>query len=81
VTIPRGGDMESVIKRLGRVYDLLQRYPGEDRFSLYVENGHQGRIQISFPNDTTGHCIELEQELRILVGAGTVRIDPLEHGS
>ena len=67
--------MEQVIQRLGQVYDLLQRYPGEDRFSLYVENGGQGRIQISFPNDTTGHCPELEQELRTLVGPGTVRVE------
>jgi DNA polymerase-3 subunit alpha len=78
VTIPRSGDMEQVINRLGQVYDLLQRYTGDDRFSLYVENGSQGRIQISFPNDTTGHCVRLEQELRMLVGAGTVRVEPLE---
>ena len=67
--------MENVIQRLGQVYDLLRRYPGEDHFSLYVENGGQGRIQINFPNDTTGHCMELEQELRVLVGAGTVRLE------
>jgi DNA polymerase-3 subunit alpha len=78
VTIPRSGDMEQVIQRLGQVYDLFQRYTGDDRFSLYVENGSQGRIQISFPNDTTGHCVQLEQELRALVGAGTVRVEPLE---
>ena len=75
VTVPRGTDMENVIQRLGQVYDLLRRYPGEDHFSLYVENGGQGRIQINFPNDTTGHCMELEQELRVLVGAGTVRLE------
>jgi DNA polymerase-3 subunit alpha len=78
VTVPRSGEMDSVIKRLGQVYELLQSYPGEDRFSLYVENGSQGRIQISFPNDTTGHCVELEQKLRELVGAGTVRVESSE---
>lgn len=78
VTVPRGKDMESVIQRLGEVYDLLRRYPGQDRFSLYVENGGQGRIQISFPNDTAGHCVELEQALRGLVGAGTVRLESAE---
>jgi hypothetical protein len=65
-----------VIRRLGQIYDLLQSYPGKDCFSLYVENGGQGRLQIDFPNDTTGHCLELEQQLRTLVGAGTVSVVP-----
>jgi len=49
---------------------------GEDRFSLYVENGGQGRLQIDFPNNTTRHSVELEQELRALLGAGSIRIEP-----
>jgi hypothetical protein len=69
--------MEQTIKRLGEVYDLLLSFPGEDRFSLYVENGSQGKIQIQFPNDTTRHCVELEQRLREKLGAGTIRIEPL----
>jgi DNA polymerase-3 subunit alpha len=81
VTVPRSDDMEAIVKRLGQVYELLQRYPGEDHFSLYVENGSEGRIQISFPNDTTGHCLELEQALRALVGAGMVRVEPTEQGA
>jgi DNA polymerase III alpha subunit len=75
IMVPRGDDLEAVIRRLGQIYDLLQRYPGDDRFSLYVENGGQGQIQISFPNDTTHHCLQLEQELRQLVGAGALRIE------
>ncbi len=75
VLVPRSRNMEQVIQRLGQVHDLLQHYPGEDRFSLYVENGGQGRIQISFPNDNTGHCPELERKLRTLVSPGTVRVE------
>jgi hypothetical protein len=77
VTIPRSDDVEGVIRLLGEVNELLKSYSGEDRYSLYVENGGRGRIQISFPNDTTGHCLELEQKLRSLVRGGTVRVDPL----
>jgi len=77
IFVRRTQELESVIQRLGQIYDLLQSYPGEDRFSLYVEDGDQGRIQISFPNDATGHCVELEQKLRLLVGAGGLRIEPL----
>ena len=77
VTIPRNHDLEQVIQHLGQIYDLLQSYPGEDRFSIYVENGGKSRVRIDFPNDTTGHCVELEQQLRSLLGAGTLRIIPL----
>jgi len=76
ITIPRTGDSQSVVKRLGRVYELLQSHPGDDRFSLYVENGGRGRVQIDFPNDTTRHSLGLEQELRSLLGAGTIRVEP-----
>ncbi len=76
ISIPRTQDLEQVIQRLGQIYDLLQSYPGGDHFSLYVENGDQGLVRIDFPNDTTHHCVELEDRLRTLVGPGTVRVEP-----
>jgi DNA polymerase-3 subunit alpha len=79
VTVPRSDDLEQVIRRLGKIYDLLQRYSGKDRFSLYVENGRRGRVQIEFPNDTTRYCVELDQQLRALLGAGTIRVEPMGH--
>jgi DNA polymerase-3 subunit alpha len=78
ITVPRSSDLEQVIRRLGQIYELLQRYSGRDQFSLYVENGSQGRVQIQFPNDTTGYCVELDQQLQALVGAGTIRVEPME---
>jgi DNA polymerase-3 subunit alpha len=78
ISVPRSQDLQYLIKRLGQVYDLLQSYPGEDHFSLYIENGGQGRVQIDFPNDTTHHCPELEQQLRALVGMGTIAVVPKE---
>jgi DNA polymerase III alpha subunit len=74
ISIPRERDLEQVIKRLGQVYDVLQSYQGDDYFSLYVENGGQGQVQIDFPNNTTRHCVELEQRLRAMVQ--TVRVEP-----
>jgi DNA polymerase-3 subunit alpha len=81
ISVPRSQDLQHLIKRLGRVYDLLQSYPGEDHFSLYIENGGQGRVQIDFPNDKTRHCPELEQQLRELVGMGTIAVVPRETGN
>ncbi|MFC2046016.1 DNA polymerase III subunit alpha [Chloroflexota bacterium] len=76
VSVTRGADLEQVIRRLGQVYELLQRYAGDDLFSLYVENGKEGRIQISFPNDTTEYCTQLEQELHTLVSSRAIRVEP-----
>ncbi len=77
VTVARGPDMAQATQRLGEAYDLLTSYSGDDRFSLYVENGGQGRIQLQFPNDTTRHCLELEQKLREMLGAGTLQVKSL----
>jgi DNA polymerase III alpha subunit len=77
ISIPRSQDLEEVTRQLGLVYDLLQSYPGQDHFSLYVENGGQGQVLIDFPNDTTGHCAEMEQKLHELIGVGTIRIEPV----
>ncbi len=77
VAIPRNHDLEQVIRKLGQVYDLLLTYPGQDPFSLYVENGGQGRVKIDFPNDTTRYCPELEQKLRALLGGGRLWVEPL----
>jgi DNA polymerase-3 subunit alpha len=75
ISIPRSQDLEQVTRQLGQIYALLQSYPGEDHFSLYVENGGMGQVLIDFPNDTTSHCAELDQKLRNLLGGGSVRIE------
>ncbi len=78
ITIPPAEEMASLIRRLGEVYDLLHSYRGRDRFSLYVANGAKGRYRLDFPDDTTGHCLELEQKLRTMLGAGMVRVEQAE---
>ena len=75
ITVPRTGDQERDIKRLGQVYDLLRSYEGQDRFSLYVDNGQGGLVQLDFPNATTGYCPALEQALIEMLGPGTVRVE------
>ncbi|MFB0537339.1 MAG: DNA polymerase III subunit alpha [Anaerolineae bacterium] len=72
ITLTRSGNQEQDIQRLGQVHDLLQQYKGEDRYSLYLADERQ-RVQLDFPNDTTGYCLELEQALVQMLGAGAVR--------
>ena len=74
ITLPRSHDQEQDIRLLGQIYDLLQQYPGEDRFSLYVRNGKH-RVQLDFPNSTTGYCPELHQALSALVGPEHIQVD------
>ena len=73
ITLNRSGNQEQDIQRLGQVHDLLQQYEGEDRFSLYLADERK-RVQLDFPNDTTSYCLELEQALVQMLGAGAVRV-------
>ncbi|MFQ6059164.1 MAG: DNA polymerase III subunit alpha [Anaerolineae bacterium] len=75
ITIPRTGDQDRDIQRLGEVYRLLQSYEGQDRFSLYVTHGPNGTVQLDFPNTTTRYCVALEKALTDMLGAGAVRVD------
>jgi DNA polymerase-3 subunit alpha len=72
ITLNRSGNQERDIQRLGQVHDLLQQYRGGDRFSLYLADERK-RVQLDFPNDTTCYCLELEQALVQMLGAGAVR--------
>lgn len=74
ITIPRTGDQEQDIRRVGKVYELLRSFQGQDRFSLCVA-GANGRVKLDFPNDTTGYSPELEQRLVELLGDGTVQVE------
>jgi len=74
ITIPRTGDQERDIARLGEVYRLLESREGGDRFSLYIANDH-GQVQLDFPNTTTEYCEELERALVEMLGEGTIRVE------
>lgn len=76
ITMPRTGNLEIDKQRLKAIYQMLQEYPGRDRFSLYIPNG-QKRVQLDFPNDTTRDCVQLRQRLVTMLGAGAVRAEEL----
>jgi len=73
ITIWRTGHQEADIRLLGQVHELLRRFEGQNRFSLYLTDG-QRRIQLDFPNDTTGYCPALAQQLTEMLGQGAVRV-------
>jgi DNA polymerase-3 subunit alpha len=70
------GDKERDIRRLKMIYGKLRSFPGQDRFSFLVfEGSHQYLLE--FPNDCTGICPALLQELNRFVGEGNVRTEPI----
>ena len=58
---------------MGEVYSLLERYPGDDRFTFFVLNGNQ-QVQIDFPNATTSYTYELVQSLRAMLGRDALQL-------
>jgi len=74
ITIPRTGEQEQDIERLGKVHSLLRSYEGDDRFSLYLVND-ENRVQLEFPNATTSYCPALEEALVEILGAGAMRVE------
>jgi DNA polymerase-3 subunit alpha len=74
ITIPRIGKQEQDSERLRKVHSLLRSYEGVDHFSIYLV-GDGKRVQLDFPNDTTGYCPALEEALIEIVGAGAIRVD------
>lgn len=63
--------------QMKRVVNVLRSYPGKDKFGLMIfENGK--RVDLEFPNDTTGYCSELMQRLKEMVGEDNVQVKVLK---
>jgi DNA polymerase-3 subunit alpha len=74
ITVNRTGNSEWDRQRLRSIYELVTSYQGQDTFSLFIPNG-QGRLQLDFPNATTRHCVELQQQLTTMLGATAVHVE------
>jgi len=74
IIIIRTGEQERDIECLGQVHSLLQSYEGDDRFSLYLVSDGR-RVQLDFPNATTGYCPALKEALAKMLGAGAIRVE------
>ncbi len=74
ITIRRTGEQERDSERLGQVHSLLQSYEGDDRFSLYLVSDGR-RVQLDFPNATTGYCPALKEALAEMLGAGAIGVE------
>ncbi len=73
ITLRRTGDRQQDRQRASEVYALLQRHPGNDRFTLFVVHGGN-RVQIDFPNATTRLTTDLAQSLTAMLGRDAVQV-------
>ena len=73
ITIHRTGDQTQDKQRVRRVYSLLQRYSGQDRFTFLVVNGRH-QVQIDFPNATTSYTSELARSLQDMLGGDALHV-------
>ncbi|HEX9027674.1 MAG TPA: hypothetical protein VF823_00785, partial [Anaerolineales bacterium] len=70
------GDKTRDVLRLRRIYGMITSYPGNDRFGFHVFERGRGYL-LEFPNSTAGYCQDLMQRLTALVGADSVRVEPI----
>lgn len=67
VYMQRSEDADKDRRRLRRLHGILIGYPGNDRFSIVIEDRKQS-FKMEFPNDTTSYCEELVKDLLAVVG-------------
>jgi DNA polymerase-3 subunit alpha len=71
------GDKDRDARVMRRAHGLLTSYSGEDEFEFVIyEEGVHG-CQVRFPNDSTGYCEALAQQLSTLLGPGCVEVSAL----
>jgi len=68
-------DEESGVRRVREVYEVLMRYPGDDKISLWLESA-LGRVKLSSAM-TTHYCQALASDLQAIIGEGRVEVEQL----
>jgi len=77
VTFYGTGDKDRDARVMRRAHGLLTSYSGQDEFEFVIyEEGIHG-CQVRFPNDSTGYCEALAQQLSTLLGPGCVEVSSL----
>ena len=71
VLLDASGDHAKDERKLKRIYNALQKYPGVDRFVIVVQRAAK-RTPLSFPEQTTQICQDLLDELKGIVGGEAV---------
>jgi DNA polymerase III alpha subunit len=74
IELRRGTDRSDDIARVLAIYELLQRYPGQDDIEILVRQG--GRVSaIPLPNKSVGYCDRLAAQLAGALDGAVIRVD------
>ncbi len=77
ITLQRGRNAVVDIARVHDVITILNDFPGDDRFELYVRNGRwQARLTLPAGRPGVRFCPELQSQLETILGAGAVEALP-----
>ncbi|BCX04649.1 MAG: hypothetical protein KatS3mg053_2587 [Candidatus Roseilinea sp.] len=69
IVMHRNGDPRSDVAKLEAVLQTLRKYPGDQPFTLTLQQANGKAVTLDFPNDATRDCPELRRELTALLGA------------
>jgi DNA polymerase-3 subunit alpha len=78
VTVSRCGEQAADLERLRTALGLLAQRSGRDRFTIRLVAPNGRDVELAFPNETTGYCPELLEQLRSSLGASSVEIEPVD---
>ncbi len=73
INFTRTGDDASDKQKLLTVHRILQNYPGDDKFVLYIPTANR-RVPIEFPDMPIKYSTQLHTELSNVLGATGVRV-------
>ena len=67
VRLHASADEDKDRRKLSRIHNAMVKYPGNDRFVIVIQRDEKS-IPIRFPDLTTNHCAELQNELNVIEG-------------
>lgn len=73
IYMQRSEDTDKDRRRLARLHGILISYPGNDRFTIVIEDRKQA-YKMEFPNHTTSDCDELRRDLESIVGIKNIEV-------
>ena len=76
VAVRPNGSLERDKRRLKNIHGVLISFPGKDKFSLQIFEGHKGHL-IDFPNYNTRICDEMLARLKTVLGNEEWRIEEI----
>jgi DNA polymerase III subunit alpha len=75
ITFRRSHTLDGDRRRLSEIVDLLEKYPGEDRYVIELLGKQRERYQLEFPSSYTRVCRDLQNELTQRLGANCWRLE------